>query len=82
MNLGSIARNYERLLEWLPQDWQFPGPALFIRGGNSDYILPQDEPEIRRLFPSATIRTIDAVGHWMHAEAPEVFFREVFEFLH
>jgi pimeloyl-ACP methyl ester carboxylesterase len=49
----------------------FEKPTLFVRGGQSDYILEEDFPLIRRLFPVSLIKTIDPAGHWVHADAPK-----------
>ncbi len=81
MNLRGVAENYSRLGEVLAAQPPFPGPALFIRGGKSDYINAADEIEIRRLFPSAEIQTIARANHWVHADVPEEFLRLVLEFL-
>jgi esterase len=51
----------------------YPGPALFVAGGRSDYLLPEHEPAIRRLFPAAEIRRVENAGHWLHAEYPAAF---------
>jgi pimeloyl-ACP methyl ester carboxylesterase len=59
----------------------FSGPALFIRGGKSDYINAGDELEIWQLFPAAEIQTIAAAKHWVHADAPEEFVRMVLDFI-
>jgi esterase len=59
----------------------YPRPALFVAGAKSDYIRPQDEPPIRRLFPRAAIVRIPNAGHWVHAEAPEAFLAAVKPFL-
>ncbi|MEW6467484.1 MAG: alpha/beta fold hydrolase [Bacteroidota bacterium] len=56
-------------------------PALFLRGGRSEYILDADEPLIKRLFPDAKLKTIAGAGHWLHADKPEEFFREVMDFI-
>jgi len=48
-------------------------PILFIRGENSDFILQPDREMISRLFPEATIETIQHAGHWLHAEQPDAF---------
>jgi len=81
MNLRGVAENYSRLGEILsPQD-HFHKPALFIRGGQSDYINAADEMEISRLFPAAKIQTIAAANHWVHADEPEEFVRLVLDFL-
>ncbi len=59
----------------------FNRPTLFIRGGNSNYILDSDFPAIVSHFPKAKILTIDGVGHWLHAENPQDFLEISLEFL-
>jgi pimeloyl-ACP methyl ester carboxylesterase len=81
MNLRGVAENYSRLGEVLSLQNHFDKPALFIRGGKSDYINAADEIEIRRLFPAAQIETVAAAGHWLHADAPEEFVRLVLDFI-
>jgi pimeloyl-ACP methyl ester carboxylesterase len=81
MNLRDIAECYWRLREPVAGEAPFAGPALFIRGGRSDYILPEDEPLIHQWFPNARIETIPDAGHWLHAEKPEEFLELVLGFL-
>ncbi len=81
MNLRSVAENYSRLGEVLSAQNQFDKPALFIRGGKSDYIGAKDENEIRRPFPAAQIQTIPEAAHWVHADQPTEFLRLVLDFL-
>jgi esterase len=81
MNLRGVAENYSRLGEVLIPRNIFKKPALFIRGGKSDYIAAVDELEIRRLFSAAEIQTIAAASHWVHADAPEEFVRLLLGFL-
>jgi len=52
-----------------------------LRGGNSDYVLPEYEKVILALFPKAEFETIDDAGHWVHAEQPELFQAMVHKFL-
>jgi len=59
----------------------YEGPTLFLRGDRSEYILPNDYPEIKKHFPNAQIETIDNAGHWLHAENPKQFFEKSFAFL-
>ena len=49
------------------------GPALFLRGERSDYVLPGHAGPIHALFPGARIESVPAAGHWLHAERPELF---------
>ncbi len=51
---------------------QFLGQALFIRGGKSRYVSPDDKlTGIPALFPNSEVVTVPDAGHWVHAEAPE-----------
>ena len=59
----------------LPADLVFEKPTLFIRGGNSNYILDEDIEAIKVQFPKASIETIPNTGHWLHAENPALFYQ-------
>lgn len=74
-NVASLRANYQSVRAALPTEVTFSGPTLFIRGGRSDYIRPEDETLIQTLFPAAEIATIATASHWVHAEAPEEFLR-------
>ena len=52
-------------------------PTLFIRGGQSNYILEEDIEEIKTYFPISEIYSIEEAGHWVHAESPEKFIEKV-----
>ncbi len=56
-------------------------PTLFIKGGNSDYLGPQDELPIRTNFANPSFKEIGGTGHWPHAEKPALFTRICLEFL-
>lgn len=55
--------------------------TCFIRGGQSNYVRPEDIADIQHLFPNSTFTTIENAGHWVHAEAPLEFSNEVMRFL-
>jgi pimeloyl-ACP methyl ester carboxylesterase len=65
----------------LPENLIFEKPTLFIRGGNSNYILDSDFENIKYHFPTATVETIPNAGHWLHAENPVLFYQMVISFL-
>lgn len=56
-------------------------PVLFIKGVNSNYILPEDFSSIHRIYPDAEISEIPDAGHWLHAEQPQLFMDELWRFL-
>ena len=56
----------------------FLKPTLFIRGGKSNYITPDDKLHgIPALFPNSEVATVVDAGHWVHAEKPEEIFEMV-----
>ena len=59
----------------------YAGPALFIHGGASDYLIPQYHPRIRALFPHSRLRVIPDAGHWVYAEQPDAFYSALDSFL-
>jgi esterase len=59
----------------------YPGPVLFIKGGDSDYIREEHRSHILRLFPRAGIKIMPGCGHWLHAERPQLFNGLVRRFL-
>jgi len=80
-NLSAIHENYSHLIAGVEPGKTCDRPALFLRGEKSDYIRAEDEPLIRQLFPRAEVRTLVGADHWVHADVPETFLRNVQEFL-
>jgi pimeloyl-ACP methyl ester carboxylesterase len=80
-NLPVFNSQIEQIGTALPATAIFQKPTLFIRGGNSNYILDSDFDQIKRHFPLAFINTIPNVGHWLHAEKPQEFFGLTLNFL-
>ena len=80
-NLEVFNKEIEVIGTALPEGNTFEKPTMFIRGGNSNYILDADLPEIKKYFPNFELVTIPNVGHWLHAENPKVFFEETARFL-
>ena len=44
--------------------------AMFLVGGDSDYVKPEHDDSIKQYFPQAYLTKIDGAGHWLHAEQP------------
>tara|TARA_B110001452_G_scaffold12917_1_gene10673 strand:+ start:11602 stop:12375 length:774 start_codon:yes stop_codon:yes gene_type:complete len=59
----------------------FTGEVLFIRGAQSDYILNEDEPLLKKHFPNAVLMTIQKAGHWVHAEQPAQLLALINQFI-
>jgi pimeloyl-ACP methyl ester carboxylesterase len=82
-NLDALAATMDDILSF-PADLphaRWDGPALFLRGGVSDYVADAHLPAVRARFPAARIETIAGAGHWLHADRPEPFVRAVEAFL-
>lgn len=80
-NLNAIAENYPTLLAMFPTTTSFNGDTLFIKGGNSDYILAEHRQTIVSLFPNSKAKIIQGAGHWLHAEKSAAFNKIVRDFL-
>lgn len=48
----------------------YQGPALFVRGGASDFVSDSDWEGIQALFPAAGLKTIARAGHLVHLDHP------------
>ena len=81
LNLDTLAREMPNLLSFPEISGQFDGPALFLTGANSTYVLPEHRARIKELFPNAKFAKIPGAGHWLHAEKPAEFEAAVRHFL-
>lgn len=80
-NLAVFNVNMDEIGKPLPENAVFNKPTLFIRGGNSNYILDADFETIKNHFPDSRIETIPNAGHWLHAENPQLFYEITNSFL-
>jgi esterase len=80
-NLEVFNRKIDEIGKALPENNIFEKETLFIRGGNSNYILDSNLENIKTHFPKAILETIPNVGHWLHAENPKMFFEMTLDFL-
>ncbi len=54
---------------------------LFIKAEYSDYIGSEAQPVIEQYLPQAQLKIMQGVGHWLHAEKPQLFNKLVERFL-
>lgn len=80
-NMPVIIDAYYHLMEDVQPVRPFEGPVLFVRGEKSNYILDEDFTHIKELFPHSSLVTIPGAGHWVHADAPQVFAQTILAFL-
>ena len=81
MNLDLLAQEIDKVIDITPIPFPIPIPTLFIRGGESGYILDSDIDSIEELFPNSEIETIEGAGHWVHAEKPKELLEMITAFL-
>ena len=81
IGLDEIAAAIPDLEGWETPVGQYPGPALFVSGARSDYVLPEHRPAIRALCPAARFVAVKNAGHWLHADNPAGFLSIVDAFL-
>lgn len=77
--LPALENNYLKIMDWQPVF--FDKPTLFIKGGNSDYILPEYQKVIMEQFPQAQAFVINGSGHWVHAEKSDFVIRAIQRFV-
>ena len=56
-------------------------PTLFIKGENSNYITEEDKVSINNFFTNVKFCEIKNAGHWLHADNPQLFYKQVIKFL-
>ncbi|MFT6286358.1 MAG: esterase [Halieaceae bacterium] len=72
-NLAGLEDNYAAVREAPAANGCYDQRVLFVKGADSDYILPEHEQPIRALFPQSQVRVMADCGHWLHAQQPRLF---------
>mgnify|MGYP001813466707 CR=1 FL=1 len=80
MNLEVIEKEIENVGEAIMVSSQVEQPALFLKGGKSDYITFDDEKEIFNMFSKVDVKTCPEAGHWIHAETPDCLMDHMLKF--
>ena len=80
-NLKTLSDKYTEFVSNAIKYGVYWGETLFISGEKSNYILPQDEFQIKQQFPNASVVIIKNAGHWVQAENPTDFNEVVKDFL-
>ncbi|KAA3642647.1 MAG: alpha/beta fold hydrolase [Bacteroidetes bacterium] len=80
-NLDVIKNEIIPISEFSISDGKYEGNTLFIKGSNSEYILPSYAMQIAEKFPNYDLVEIAEAGHWVHAEAPKLFLEAIQTFM-
>jgi esterase len=81
MNIDSIKLNLEQVFKFEPNGSHYSGKVLWLRGELSDYIQSSHHLPMYTLFPETTLRTIPEASHWLHADNPEAFIKEIIDWI-
>ena len=79
VNYQVLEAKMDEILKELPEK-PVSVPTLFIRGSKSDYIVPEDFTQIRKIFTNAEFEELPT-GHWVHAQDPDGFYTKVKKFV-
>ncbi|HQZ00444.1 MAG TPA: alpha/beta fold hydrolase [Propionicimonas sp.] len=70
-NLELLAKSLPAIGGWPdPGPESYPGPVLWLTGERSDYVQPEHEAEMSRLFPRVRRVVVPGAGHWVHSDNP------------
>lgn len=79
-NLDALYQHYDKINIAIESARPFLHPVLLLSGEYSNYIQPEDEPEMKTLFPLMDHIPIPDAGHWIHADQPVKLKEVVLEF--
>lgn len=82
LNAESLLKNLEKIMSGIDRGSQLTQPitgfpVIFLKGGDSDYILPSDFGDILKIFPAAEFAIAERAGHWIHADRPDEVIRNL-----
>jgi len=82
LNATSLLRNLEKIMAGIDRGALLTQtitgfPVIFLKGGDSDYILPSDFGDILKIFPAAEFAIAEKAGHWIHADRPDEVIRNL-----
>lgn len=80
-NLDEISKSYLKIATFPVFGQVFSNQSCFIRGENSDYVMPGDHALIESIFTNSCVHSVSGAGHLPHMEQADVFFSLVSDFL-
>ena len=88
-NLAVLGRDLDAITGWpvealtgpLSTVAPYPGPVLWVGGGDSHYVREEYAAAMGALFPHHRRVTIKGAGHWVHSQQPAVFTEVLRRFL-
>jgi esterase len=80
-NLKIIDEKYSTITANINENNSCLCDTLFIKGNDSDYILPEHRNTITARFKNTKAKVIHGAGHWLHAQKPLAVNKAINEFL-
>lgn len=80
-NLKALAEKRNFLLQKVDLDEKVEIPFVLMKGGDSDYISPEDIEEMKKIFINGKISIFENCGHWIHVDNPKKLLEKVIDFL-
>jgi pimeloyl-ACP methyl ester carboxylesterase len=81
INITAINKAIHEIMEETPNESaRIYNPALFIKGGASQYVTTKGEKMIKTIFLNSQIKVIPETSHWLHVEEPEKLVRIIKDF--
>jgi len=80
-NLKTLSEKYNQVINNTISYGKYEGLTLFIAGEKSNYILKEDEFNIRQQFPNEKTVVIPNAGHWVQVDNPTAFYETVETFI-
>jgi esterase len=76
LNASALLNNLDKIMQGINRETDYSQqvtgfPVIFLKGGDSDYILPGDFRAIRKIFPAAELIEVPGAGHWIQADKPD-----------
>lgn len=81
MDVKLLFENYDHILDNVQINDKIEVETLFIKGGKSKYIQPEDRAILSSQFSNYDLVTIEDAGHWVHADQPDELFNSIISFI-
>ena len=73
LNLEVLSRDMDRIGVWPATSARYDRPVLWVTGAESTRTSAEDIDVMKTLFPLTRHLRVKSAGHWVHADAPEIF---------
>ncbi|MEL0632740.1 alpha/beta fold hydrolase [Pseudoalteromonas carrageenovora] len=80
-NLEVLSKKYSTITANVNENNSCLCDTLFIKGNDSDYILPEHRSAITARFKNTKAKIIHGAGHWLHAQKPLAVNKAISDFL-